>query len=69
MVNKYKIFGLISVIIIILGPIFGVTLNKTTLYDKNVLISTKIETSIAVIIRMTESRLNINRTILYDFFI
>ena len=40
MVNKYKIYAFVSVIIIILGPIFGLVLDKITLYDQNVLIST-----------------------------
>jgi hypothetical protein len=46
MANKFKIFALISAVIIILGPILGVTLNKITLYDKNVLISTNSSSNI-----------------------
>ena len=56
MVNKYKIFALISVIIIALGPIFGITLNKITLFDNNVLIS-------------TDSNSNIQKAFAYPFTI
>jgi hypothetical protein len=54
MVNKYKIFALISVIIIVLGPIFGVVLDKITLFDNNVLIS-------------TDSNSNIQKAFAYPF--
>ena len=46
MMNRYKIYALVSVIIIILGPIFGITLDKITLFDSNVLISTNSSSNI-----------------------